>query len=179
MSYDLNTLRDKLKDSGSSFLIDTEDERTDEYAHVYFVGKYEGKEVAVDAAIYTLRMHHESELFEVAEEQAFKQFPKYKKLQESGQEVDEVLEEEVGLFMAEVIVDLEEEEAVKVKEHVDMEITGESDLGLDVGLHVESISDDVIERFISDFNNDSIVLDPTLISFETGTFDGEDEGGMN
>lgn len=171
----LATLKQKLTSSNSSFIVDEEDERTDEYAHIYFVGINEGIEVAVDAAIYTLRMHHESELFELAEEQAFKQFPKYKKLHLAGEELDEKLEEEVGLFMAEVIVDLEEEESIKVKEHVDLEVVNETCVGLDVGLNTDIITDSVIEKFISDFNNDSLQLDPTLYSFQTGDFDGDDD----
>ena len=171
----LATLKQRLSSDQSSFIVDEEDERTDEYAHIYFVGMNEGKEVAVDAAIYTLRMHHESELFELAEEQAFKQFPRYKKLQMAGEELDEKLEEEVGLFMAEVIVDLEEEESIKVKEHVDLEVVNETSIGLDVGLNTDAISDSVIKKFISDFNNDNIQLDPTLYSFQTGDFDGDDD----
>jgi hypothetical protein len=172
---DLAALKQKLSSAKSLFAVDDDDERTDEYVHLHFVGINDGKEVAVDAALYTLRMHHESELFEIAEEQAYKHFPQYKKLHQAGAEVDDKLEEEVGMFMAEVILDLEEEETIKVKEHVDLEVTAELNIGLDVGLNVDSVTDAVIEKFISDFNNDKIQLDPTLYSFETGSFDEDDD----
>src|SRR3712207_7946942 len=48
------------------YLLDENDENSDEYAHFYFIGKFEGKDVIYDTAIYTLRLHHESELYEIA-----------------------------------------------------------------------------------------------------------------
>src|SRR6187551_453338 len=107
------------------FLFDDEDESSEEYAHFYFVGKFEGKEVIYDSVLITLRLQHESELYEIAEHRAAKHFPQYKKItyeeDENGNlENLDPLEEEIGLYMAEVIVELEEE-AVKVQEHVDMD----------------------------------------------------------
>src|SRR3954469_14960247 len=146
---------DKIKASGKPYILDDEDENTDEYAHFYFIGKYEGKEVIYDAVIYTLRLQHESELFEIAEHRAAKHFPQYKKINyeedENGNlESLDPLEEEIGLFMAEVIMELEEEEAVKVKEHVDIDEHADLGIGLDVGLHVEVITPKVIDSFIKD-----------------------------
>jgi len=56
----------KVKSSGQSFIFDAEDEITDDYAHFYFLGVHGGKEVLFDTVLYTLRMQHESELFEIA-----------------------------------------------------------------------------------------------------------------
>ena len=39
---------------GKVYLLDDEDESTDEYAHFYFIGRFEGREVIYDAVIYTL-----------------------------------------------------------------------------------------------------------------------------
>ena len=47
-----------------------EDEHNDEYTHFYFIGLYEGREVIYDTVMYTLRLQHESELFEIAEHRA-------------------------------------------------------------------------------------------------------------
>jgi len=77
------------------------------------------------------------------------------------------LEEEIGLYMAEVILTLEEEESVKVKEHVDLDSNTDFGISLDVGLHVEKITPKVIEKFIKDFNEDNLRLDDTLYSFQT------------
>lgn len=168
----INDYRARMKSSGKMFLFDEEDENTDEYAHFYFIGKFEGKDVVYDAVIYTLRLQHESEMFEIAEHRAAKHFPEYKKItydeDENGNlEALDALEEEIGLFMAEVIMELEEEEAVKVKEHVDLDPHAEFGVSLDAGLHVEKITPKVIEKFIKDFNEDSLQLDSTLYSFQT------------
>jgi hypothetical protein len=162
----------KMTAAGKNYLLDEEDENSDEYAHFYFVGKFEGRDVIYDAVIYTLRLHHESEMYEVAEHRAAQHFPAYKKItyeeDENGNlEALDPLEEEIGLFMAEVILELEEEEAIKVKEHIDIDPHAEFGVSLDVGLHVETITPKVIEKFIKDYNEDNVRLDETLYTFQT------------
>lgn len=152
--------------------MDEEDENTDEYVHFYFVGVYEGKDVVYDAVMYTLRLQHESELFEIAEHRAAKHFPEYRKITYEEDENGNLaaldpLQEEIGLYIAEVIMELEEDEAVKVKEHVDMDPNTDFGVALDVGLHVEKIASHEIEKFIRDFNEDTLDLDETLYSFQT------------
>lgn len=162
----------KLKASRQAFIFDDDDQLTDDYAHFYFLGSHEGKEVLFDTVLYTLRMQHESELFEIAEQQAARHFPHYRKIQyeedENGnlQPLDDQ-EEEIGLYMAEVMMELEEEGEVKVKEHVDLDLHHNCGIGLDVGLHIETVTPGIIESFIRDFNADKLVLDPGLYSFQT------------
>jgi hypothetical protein len=163
--------RAKIKLSGQSFLSIDSAENSDEYAHFYFVGKFEGKEVIYDAALYTLRLHHESELFEIAERKAAQHFPGYQKINykedEKGnlQQPDE-LEEEIGLYIAEVIAELEEEDQVKVREHVDLDLKIEFGIGLDAGLQVEKMTAAVINQFVKVFNENKLALDETLYSFQ-------------
>jgi hypothetical protein len=71
--------RKKIEASPYNFVFDEEDENNEEYAHFYFVGKYKGKDVVYDAVIYTLRLQHESELYEIAEERAEQHFPDFRK----------------------------------------------------------------------------------------------------
>lgn len=168
----INEYRSRIASTGGTYVLDQDDENSDEYVHFYFIGKFEGKDAIYDAVIYTLRLHHESELYEIAEHRAAQHFPQYKKISyeedENGNlETLDALEEEIGLFMAEVIMELEEEEAVKVKEHVDMDSNAEFGISLDIGLHREKITPAVIEKFIKDFNEDTINLDETLYSFQT------------
>ncbi len=164
--------KSRIKTGGRGFLWGESEENNDECAHFYFVGKYEGREVIYDAVIYTLRLQHQSELFEIAEHKAAKHFPQYKKItykeDENGnlQPLDE-LEEEIGLFIAEVIMDLEEADEVKVREHVDLDTTLDFGVGLDAGLHMEQINVRVIEKFIKDFNEGGLVIDSSLYSFQT------------
>jgi hypothetical protein len=174
-AFDKKTLADfrqRMHAAGTRFLFVDETENTDEHVHVYFIGVHKGRETIFDAVLYTLRLQHESEMFEIAEHKAARHFPQYKKItyreDENGnlQALDS-LEEEIGLYMAEVMMELEEEGAVKVREHVDVDEHLDFGVGLDVGLHVEKITPKVIEKFISDFNSGTLSLDPTLYSFQT------------
>ena len=164
--------KNKMTAMGVNFLEDDEDQRNDEYAHFYFVGLFEGKEVIYDTVMYTLRLQHESELFEIAEHRAAKHFPEYRKITYEEDEngnlaVLDPLQEEIGLYIAEVIMELEEEEAVKVKEHVDLDVNTDFGVALDVGIQREKITGAEIVKFIQDFNEDSLQLDENLYSFQT------------
>lgn len=163
----------KMKALGLTFLPADDEENSDESLHFFFVGKDEkGNEVIYDAMMYTLRLQHESEMFEIAEHRAAQHFPDYKKITYEEDENGNLSalddrEEEIGLFMAEVILELEEDESVKVSEHVDMDEHVDFGIALDIGLHVEKITQSVVEKFIADFNSDSLDLDTTLYSFQT------------
>lgn len=165
--------RKLMETYGRAFIVDEADDNNEEYLHFYFIGKDDnGYEVIYDAVMYTLRMQHESEMFEIAEHRAANFFPDYKKIAYEEDENGDLsaldsLEEEIGLYMAEVIMELEEEEAVKVQEHVDMDNHVDFGIALDIGLHVDSITPEIVEKFIQDFNTDNLQLDDTLYSFQT------------
>ncbi|TXH28969.1 MAG: hypothetical protein E6Q96_04375 [Cyclobacteriaceae bacterium] len=164
----------QMQANGQPYIVEEgDDDNNDEYLHFYFIGKDDdGAELVYDAVMYTLRMQHESELFEIAEHKAAQHFPDYKKIAYEEDENGDLStldsrQEEIGLYMAEVILDLEEEEAVKVQEHVDMDKHVDFGIALDIGLHVEAITPEVVEKFIDDFNSDNLQLDDTLYSFQT------------
>lgn len=173
--FDPQTIQEyanKMKALGTTWLEDEEDKNSDEYTHFYFIGLYEGREVIYDTVMYTLRLQHESELFEIAEHRAAKHFPEYRKITYEEDENGNLaaldpLEEEIGLYIAEVIMELEEDEAVKVKEHVDLDVNTDFGVALDVGLHRDKLSSAEIEKFIRDFNEDNLHLDENLYSFQT------------
>ena len=157
--------------SGKNFILDGEDENSEEYAHFFFIGTHEGEEVIFDSVLYTLRLQHESELFDVAEQRAAQQFPHYEKLSYEEDENGDLKtlnsqEEEIGLYLAEVMVELQEEDSVKVSEHVDLDLEHEFGIGLDAGLHIEHVTPEIIQRFIKDFNADALSLDDTMYSFQ-------------
>ena len=167
----IKAMKEEMKKSNLPYVVvDTED-NNEEYLNFYFVGFYEGREVIYDAVIYTLRLQHESELYEIAEHEAAKRFSGFKKIQYEEDENGDMRvldgdEEEIGLFMAEIIMELEEEDTVKVKEHVELDPNIDFGVGLDAGLNVGSISHEVVTKFISDFNEDNLRLDDTLYSFQ-------------
>ncbi len=163
--------REKIKQTDQEFVIVDSEDNSDEYINFYFIGMYEGREVIYDAVIYTLRLHHSSELYEVAEHRAAKHFPEFKKIKyeedENGDmEALDDLEEEIGLFMAEVIMELEEEDEIKVSEHVEVDPHIDFGIGLDVALNVEEITHEVIAKFVKEYNEDSLQLDKTAYSFQ-------------
>lgn len=169
---EIEKLKQQMSASGKSFVIVESEDNSDEYMNFYFIGMYEGKEVIYDAALYTLRLHHSSELYELAEHKAAQRFPEYHKIAYEEDENGDIeplgdLEEEIGLFITESMEEMEEEETVKVQEHVDEDLNIDFGIGLDVGLNIDRVSDEVINKFINDFNDDNLKLDDTLYSFQT------------
>lgn len=163
--------RKKMQAQNQNFLIIDTDDNSDEYVNFNFIGTYEGKEVIFDAVLYTLRIHYHSELFELAEHKAAQRFPNYKSIDYEEDENgnmkalnDEM--EEIGLYLAEVMMELEEEEAVKVQEHLYLDPNVDFGVGMDVGLNVEQITPEIISRFVKQYNDNSLVLDETLYTFE-------------
>lgn len=168
----IENLKLELERSGKNFKVIPDEENSEEFVNFYFIGKFEGKEVIYDAALYTLRLHHSSEVYELAEHEAAKKFPNFKGINYEEDENGNMKplsseEEEIGWFITEIIMDLEEEEVVKVQEFVDLDTHHDYGIGLDAALNFEEINEKVIAKFIKDFNDDTLVLDDTLYSFQT------------
>lgn len=169
---EIENVKQAISKSGNSFITVPSEDNNEEYQHFRFVGKYEGEDVVYDAVIYTLRLHHASEVYEMAEHKAAQKFPNFKPIRFQEDENGDLatlddIEEEIGLYIAEMIDDLEEDEAVKVMEHIDMDSGCEYGVGLDIGLNIDEVVPSVINKFIKDFNEDTIELDETLFSFQS------------
>jgi hypothetical protein len=156
-------IRQKL--SKDLFYIDDQDEPTDECVHFYFITMQAGQEVICDCVLYTLRLHHESEMHEEAEARVYEKFSDY--LESNVESPDK--EEEIGMLMAEILLELEEEEAVKVQEHLELDHDNPVGLGIDAGLNVPVISNEVIGKFISEFKAGTLKLDSALYTFQLST----------
>ncbi|EON78126.1 hypothetical protein ADIS_1323 [Lunatimonas lonarensis] len=175
MGFDPQTieaLKNELTSSGKTYKIIPSEDNSEEFVNFYFIGMYEGREVIYDAALYTLRLHHSSELYEIAEHEAAKKFPNFKGIQYEEDENGNLKplkteEEEIGWFITEMIMEMEEEETVKVQEFLDLDTHHDFGIGLDVALNVEVIDDKVIASFVRDFNNDTLTLDDTFYSFQS------------
>ncbi|AYQ33083.1 hypothetical protein [Runella sp. SP2] len=176
---EIKLLREECEEEGMNFVhCDDEDEsmaENDELAHVQFVGEYKGQEVIYDAIIYTLRLHHSSLVYEKAVAQAQKVFPKYLPLDERGPgyKIKPEEEEEAEELITELIEAIEEEEEVKVKEHLEIDTEFEYGVGLDACLNVEAVTEEVITDFVNNFNKGTLKLDPTLYSFRNDEGDEE------
>lgn len=180
----IKEFNDQLKLANKRYLEKNTEDNSDEYVNFSFIGMYEGREVIYDAAMYTLRLHHSSEVYEIAEHKAAQRFPKFKKIKYQEDENGDLqtldsLEEEIGLYMAEVMMELEEEETVKVAEHVEIDPHIDYGIGLDIGLNVEKITPKIIEKFIKDFNEETLKSDKTLYSFQTEDDDDVESNQTN
>ncbi|SHO60295.1 hypothetical protein [Algoriphagus zhangzhouensis] len=165
-------LKKELSASGKPYKLIPDDENSDEFVNFYFIGMYEGKEVIYDAALYTLRLHHSSEVYELAEHEAAKKFPNFNGIQYEEDENGNLLpldseQEEIGWFITEMIMEIEEEETVKVQEFIDVDTHHDYGIGVDAALNIDVITDKVIAKFIKEFNDDTIVLDETMFSFQS------------
>ena len=159
------------EDGDLAVLDGSPDDNSEEYQNFQFVGKHQGKDVIYDAAIYTLKMLHNSEVFEMAQHKAAQKFPEYKRIAYEEDENGDIEplgdnEEEIGLFIAEVMEELEEEEAIKVQEHVEIDDKLDFGIGVDASLNVVEVNDEVIRKFVAEFNDDTLKLDPRHYSFQ-------------
>ena len=168
---EIEKIKAEMKDEGQSFVVIESEDNNNDFMNFYFIGMYEGREVIYDAALYTLKMQHNSEIFELAQHEVAKKFPNYKSIDYSEDENGDIaplddLDEEIGLYLTEVMDELEDDETVKVQEHVDLDPKIDFGVGLDAGLNVEQITDEVIERLIQELNDANLKLDPTHYSFQ-------------
>ncbi len=173
----ITALKKELRVNGKNFKLVPSEDNTEEFVNFYFIGKYEGQEVIYDAALYTLRLHYNSELYELAEHEAAKKFPEYNGIHYEEDENGNLKplksdEEEIGWFMTELIMDFEEEGTVKVQEFVDLDTHHDFGIGLDAALNIETIDEKFIADFIDRFNKDTLKLDDTFYTFES---EDEDE----
>ena len=162
--------RRKMEARKKPFLIVESEDNSEEYVNFNFIGNYEGREVIYDAVIFTLRLHYHSELYEIAEHKAAQRFPNFKNIRYEEDENGDLKalsseQEEIGLFMAEVMMELEEEESVQVQEHVELDPNVDFGIGLDAALNVDKITDKVIQGFVEQYNAGTLQLDDTLYTF--------------
>jgi hypothetical protein len=146
---------------------DDEEEENNEHAHVQFVGYYKEKEVIYDALIYTLRLHHSTLVYDAALERLKKEIPNYISQDERPEnyKISPEQEEEAEILLTEFIEEIEENEEITVREHIEIDDEFEYGIGLEVGLNKTEINEKTINDFIIRFNAGRIQLDATLYSF--------------
>jgi hypothetical protein len=144
-------------------------EENDEHAHIQFVGYFQGQEAIYDALIYTLRLHHSTLVYDLALQRVQQQIPGYVSPDERSidDKVDPEQDEEAELLLTEYIEEIEENEEIKVSEHVEVDTTFEYGVGLEVGLNRPSINEKVIDDFIAHYNAGRLKLDTAVYSFSS------------
>jgi hypothetical protein len=144
-----------------------DEEENNEHAHVQFVGYYKDKEVVYDALIYTLRLHHSTLVYDEALERLKVQMPGYISPDEREEDdaSDPEKDEEAEILLTEFIEEIEENEEISVREHVEVDDKFDYGVGLEVGLNKTEINEKVINDFIIRFNSGRLQLDTSVYSF--------------
>ncbi|MGR3809642.1 hypothetical protein [Jiulongibacter sp. NS-SX5] len=164
---EIDKLKQEIEAEGQNYvLVEDEMDLTDsgEYVQFQFVGKADDNEVIYDAALFTLELHYQSQLLEMAEQKVAKLHKGFLPIGERNPgykakpEIDELVQE--------FIEEIEEEDALKVSEFIEIDTDFEFGIGLEVALNVEEITPKVIEKFIKDFNSGQFKPDTNLFSFK-------------
>jgi hypothetical protein len=166
-------LRKECEEEGQNFvLVLDEIELSDsgEYYQFQFIGKHEGQDVIYDAAIFTLELHYNGVLLEEAEKRVAAIHSNFVPIEEREEgyvpnpQADELIEE--------FIMEMEEDEDMKVSEFINIDTDFEYGIGLEVAVNAELITLEDINRFVEDFNAGTFKLDNNRFSFKQD-FGGE------
>ena len=170
---EIEKLKNLCKQSDKNFVV-IEDEdlpvgNDTEMAHIQFVGHFKGQEVIYDAMLYTLQIHYASIIYEEAERQVTKQYPLYVPLDHRDEtyQANEQLDEEVEMMILEVIDELEENDEVKVSEFLTIDEDFDFGIGIEAAIYVAALDEEVISKFVNQFNAGTFVPDTTLYSFKS------------
>jgi hypothetical protein len=164
---EIEQLRNECQEEGQNFvLVLDEIELSDsgEYYQFQFIGKYEGKEVIYDAAIFTLELHYNGTLLEESEKRVaaiHKNFIPIEEREEGyvpNPQADELIEE--------FIMEMEEDEDMKVSEFINIDLDFDYGIGLEVAVNAELITLEDIGKFVDDFNAGTFKLDNNRYSFK-------------
>ncbi|WP_063790916.1 MULTISPECIES: hypothetical protein [Persicobacter] len=162
----VEALKAEFAAAGVNHQIVDEGDNNDEMVNFRFVGKHEGEEVIFDVMMSTLRLEHAGELYEEAEKEVLKRFPNLPQNSEEWNLTDQQIEE-VEEVLADAMMEAEAEGTVKVKEHVTLDYNSDLDteIYVDVALNVDAIDNQVIAKFVDDYNSGALKLDDQLYSF--------------
>lgn len=175
---EVRQLQAVLDAKGKSFQYIDEEEISSEMAEFLFIGQHHGQAVIYDCLLGTLRLAYESRLDELAEARTLAKFPDYKGFEfdvdENGNAVQVgEISEEVEDYKAFCMFEIEEAGLADVAESLVVDPEFEFGLGLEVYLNVPEITEEVIARFIADFNAGTLTLDTTKYSFESESDEDE------
>lgn len=156
---EINKVKEQCTKTGKSFMYREVDKEGRSFANFLFVGENDGNEVVFDSFIYTLETEYFSNLYEEAQEEVIRLHPEWE-----DADFDSVEGDHVDLLES-IADELAKDDANDIQEFI--EVDEETDFGimLDICLNVPEITDDIIERFVKDFNSDSLNLDETFYSF--------------
>lgn len=148
-----------LKEGKPYVLVEDEEDfaETGQAVHFQFVGLKHDQEVIYDVLMTTLEMEYQLELYDTAVEEISEEL-KVNNISDE-KKIEQMLEETMNL--------LEEEEVVKVSEHLNVDPDFEYGIGIEYVKNIPVITDKEIRLFIQEYSEGKIKLDKTLYSFES------------
>ncbi len=157
---EINKVIEQCKKTGKSFMYREVDTENRTFANFLFIGENDGTPVIFDSFIYTLETEYFSTLYEEAQEEVIRQHPEWANANfeaEEGEHID----------LLEAIADeLSKDDQYDIQEFVDVDEDAEYGIMLDICLNVPEITDDIIEKFVKEFNSNTLELDETFYSFD-------------
>jgi hypothetical protein len=150
--------------AGKNFIYNTEEERDENFAHFFFIGKHEGKEAVFNGFMFSLEMEYISTLYDEAQAVLLERMPN---LTEEDLEVESV---EIIEQIEDIVSELEDAGEIQVQEFVELDDSVEYGVGVNVCLNLLEVTDEDIENFVDAYNNGTLELDETAYSFD---FDDE------
>ena len=162
---EIEKLRQECAKIGKPFIYNQNEEQDDEekqFASFFFIGKDNGREVIFDTYMSTLSYEYHMNVLDEAEGVFFEKHPE---LQETDFfELDEKHQAEYD----KIVDGIYAEDKIRVQEDALIYEEEEEDsttLGMEVFLHKKEITEEVIIKFIKDFNADTFEPSEDLYSF--------------
>jgi len=152
-------VKEKCRKAGQLFIFNEDEESDENAAHIYFVGKYDGKEVVYDAFIYTLEMEYNLGIYEEAKAIVMEENPKLK------EEDFDLLEGKHIERLDEIADELSQDSEFDVQEFLITDDDTDYGISLNACFNWESITKENLEQFIKNFNEGKLELDETFYSF--------------
>ncbi len=146
--------------AGQSFVFQEEAERSEDFASIFFTGIYKGKKVVFDAFVYTLEMEFISNIYDAAKDAVLEENPEYE-----GLDFDEDEGEHVEL-MEEFATELARDEDFQVCEYIDFDEDVTYGVSMDICLNMPEITTEVIEDFVSRYQQGTYQADKTFYAFD-------------
>ncbi len=171
MSSEIQTLEKAIKETGLSFIFNPDEELDPDkqVASIFFIAEHNGKKVIYDAFVTSLFFDFHMQVMDKAEDMLFTKYPKQKG--KDYVELDEKFQDEIDDIMDEIY----EKELVKVTEKVEVYPADDDDeyFEMEASINAEKMTEEVLEKFVKSFSNNTLKLDTTPRSFTEIPEEGE------
>ena len=168
---EIEKVKQQAATEGRNYILTPDEPQEAELAHIQFTGIWNGQETIFDAAVCTLSLAYDSKLYELAEIEARKEFPDYEGWDKDPEDLEDAkvgfdeMPEEIQEYLQDTMQFLETEGEVTVQEFVEVSEDFGYGIGLEVALHVEELSQEVLMEFVRQYTTGTFVPNPDVFSF--------------